>query len=198
MNLRRAADYGFTLIEVMVALTILSLVMLATITGLRTLANTQIAIERVTERVDEVRTVSMFLRNTFETIEPGSGTGGLSLGGGDASATFFRIEPEAVEWYATILFGEDYGGRYLIRVGREQEKLVLRWLERGSNVDSLDWTTAPSRVLLKNLDDIEISYRRELVGNWKNSWDYAGVPSLLRIEIKASDRYWPELVFRLL
>ena len=47
---------GFTLVEVMVALTILSLVMLATVTGLRTLANTQVAIERMTSRVDEVRT----------------------------------------------------------------------------------------------------------------------------------------------
>ena len=39
----RAAG-GFTLVEVVVALTILALIMLATVTGLRTLANTQGAV----------------------------------------------------------------------------------------------------------------------------------------------------------
>ena len=60
------AARGFTLVEVVVALTILSLIMLATVTGLRTLANTQGTLERVTARIDEVRTVSGFLRDLME------------------------------------------------------------------------------------------------------------------------------------
>ena len=55
-----APAQGFTLIEVMVALTILSLVLMVTVTGLSTLANTQSAIERMTSRIDEVRSVSIF------------------------------------------------------------------------------------------------------------------------------------------
>ena len=72
---------GFTLVEVVVALTILSLIMLATVTALRTLANTQGTLERVTARIDEVRTVSGFLRDLMEAAvvgEGGSG-GGLAL-----------------------------------------------------------------------------------------------------------------------
>ncbi|MCB1707821.1 MAG: prepilin-type N-terminal cleavage/methylation domain-containing protein, partial [Halioglobus sp.] len=46
-----AHSSGFSLVEVVVALSILSLVLLATITGLRTLANTQGALDRITERV---------------------------------------------------------------------------------------------------------------------------------------------------
>ena len=80
---------GFTLVEVMVALTILSLVMMATVTGLRTLANTQGAIERTTNRVDEIRSVSSFLRDLLESAVVGEDMGGLSLGGGSSEATYF-------------------------------------------------------------------------------------------------------------
>ena len=66
------AAEGFTLVEVMVALTILSLVMMATVTGLRTLANTQSAIERMTSRVDEVRSVSIFLRDLLTSASSGT------------------------------------------------------------------------------------------------------------------------------
>ena len=51
---RERVAAGFTLVEVVVALSILSLVMLTTITGLRTLANTQGALDRLTNRVDQV------------------------------------------------------------------------------------------------------------------------------------------------
>ena len=51
---------GFTLIEVVVSLAILSLVLLGTVTGLRTLGNTQESLERVTDRAEEVRTVRFF------------------------------------------------------------------------------------------------------------------------------------------
>lgn len=198
MKLRGADASGFTLVEVMVSLTILSLVMLATITGLRTLASTQVAIERVTERVDEVRTLSSFLRDTFETIAPGSGSGGLSQGGSGRDTTFFRVEPGSVEWKAAVLFGETYGGRYFLRVAREENTLVLRWLERDSRARPADWERAPSRVLLGELEDFKVSYRREWAGNWKDRWDGQEVPLLLKMEIKASGRFWPELVFRLL
>lgn len=198
MKNRGAPDSGFTLVEVMVALTVLSLVMLATITGLRTLANTQVAIERVAERVDEVRSVSGFLRDTFETIVLGSDIGGLTLGGSGIDATFFRVEPGAVEWKAAVLFGENYGGRYLLRVAREEKTLVLRWLERDSRAKLADWKRAPSRVLIADVENFQVSYRRERSDNWKDRWDGAGVPLLLRMEIKASGRFWPELVFRLL
>ena len=44
---------------IVAAVVIMSLLMLATISGLRTLANTQGALDRITTRIDEVRTVSV-------------------------------------------------------------------------------------------------------------------------------------------
>ena len=110
---------GFTLVEVVVALSILALIMLATVTGLRTLARTQVALERVTERVDEVRTVSTFLRSTFESAILASQGGRLSLGGTRAGKNYFELTRDSVAWKSTVLFGESYGGSYLVRVARE-------------------------------------------------------------------------------
>lgn len=199
MTTADARQRGFTLVEVMVALTILSLVMLATITALRTLANTQTALERLTQRVDEVRTVSSFLRDTLESAvaSSGSGSGGLTLGGSDPGSTFFRVYPQAVEWRSIVLFGESFGGTYLLRVAREADQLVLRWLEPDTVSRTPDWAGAPSRVLVDELDELQVSYRRELASDWQSEWDWEGTPSLLRLQIKASGRYWPELIMGL-
>jgi general secretion pathway protein J len=181
----------------MVALTVLSLVMLATTTGLRTLANTQVAIERMTDRVDEVRSVSSFLRDTLRSTVAGSATGGLSLGGPEAAGSaFFQVFPNAVELQSIILFGESYGGSYRLRVAQESDQLVLRWLEPGRHPQPQDWEKAPSRVLVTDLDELKVSYRRGFSGDWLNHWDREGMPALLRLQIKASGRYWPDLILR--
>ncbi|RLA44736.1 MAG: general secretion pathway protein GspJ [Gammaproteobacteria bacterium] len=189
-------QYGFTLVEVMVAVTVLSLVMLATTTGLRTLANTQVAIERMTARVDDVRSVSSFLRDTLQSTVIGDDAGGLTLGGGGQGLTFFRASPNAVELESIVLFGEGYGGSYLIRVAQESDQLVLRWLEPGRHPKPQDWEGAPSRVLVNDLDELKVAYRREFSGDWLDQWDRQGVPELLRLQIKASGRYWPDLILR--
>ena len=54
-----AGNRGFTLIEVVVALSILSLLMLAVISALRTFGNTQVSLEKLTDRVDQMRTVCL-------------------------------------------------------------------------------------------------------------------------------------------
>lgn len=196
MRWRDARQGGFTLVEVMVALTILSLVMMATVTALRTLANTQVAIERQTQRVDEMRSVSSFLRDALESavVGQGGGSGGLSLGGSSQVDPHFRIFPDAVVWQSVVLFGESFGGTYLLRVGLEQDQLTLRWMETGGTSGAPDWGRAASRVLVSNLEEWQISYRRELADDWQSEWDSAGTPSLLRLQIKASGRYWPELI----
>ena len=101
---------GFTLIEVVVSLAVLSLILLATVSALRTFANTQVSLDKMMGRVDEVRTVSGFIRDMFEGSVAGKQkAGGLSVGGsGGLELAYFEGTPQWVEWQAPVLFGEVY------------------------------------------------------------------------------------------
>ena len=189
---------GFTLVEVMVALSILSLVLLATVTGLRTLGNTQAAIERKTSRVDEVRSVSGFLRDLMESAVVGSGSGGLTLGaGGQQEATYFNFGKGFLEWKTTVLFGEAYGGTHYVRVGQEGGQLMLRWLATGgSSPNARDWSKAASRPLVRDLELFAIGLRQEFDQGWVVRWAGGDPPALVRLQIKAAGKYWPDLILK--
>lgn len=189
---------GFTLVEVVVAMAVLSLLMLAVVTGLRTLGNTQVALERKTGRVDEVRTVSGFLRDLMESAIVGSDGGGLTLGGGDAGSTYFQLVDGGAEWKSTILFGESFGGTYVVRVASEGEDLVLRWarpLPTGEAPDN--WDQMPSRVLVRDLEEFEVHAREDFDSEWTDRWVESRVaPALVRMQVKSGGRFWPALIMQ--
>ncbi len=194
---RMPRQAGFTLIEVMVALTVLSLIMLATITGLRTLGNTQGAIDRMTERVDDMRTISSFLRDNLESTIVGGASSGLSLGGSSSSgsSSFFELSPDSLVWKSSVLFGEGYGGTHFLRVAREDNELVLRWQVPPASGRPERWEEAPSRTMIHELEEMQVAFRRDYGGDWIERWDNRGLPALVRTRFKVAGRYWPDLVF---
>jgi general secretion pathway protein J len=189
---------GFTLVEVMVGLTVLSLIMMATVTALRTLGNTQGSIERLTERVDEVRSVSGFLRDLLESALTGEGSE-FSLGGADAQSGFFLSGDDFLEFESIILFGERYGGSYRVRVGREGSQLVLRWQDSpGSDKRSMEWAGTPSRVIVDQLQVFSVATREEYADAWADRRDAGKLkaPAAVKLRIRAAGRYWPDLVMQ--
>lgn len=196
--MRHHSTKGFTLVEVVVAMAVLSLLMLATVTGLRTLGNTQVALERKTARVDEVRTVSVFLRDLMESAIVGSGGGGLTLGGGSMGSTYFRLIDGGAEWKSTILFGESFGGTYVVRVAREGDELMLRWVEPLPNGRPPEkWDDTPSRVLVRELEEFSVFARKEFDSEWQDRWtESRQAPALVRMQVKSSGRFWPDLIMQ--
>lgn len=189
---------GFTLVEMVVALTILSLIMLATVTGLRTLANTQGSLDKVTARIDEVRTVSGFLRDLLESaaVGEGGGGGGLVLGGASRQSAYFEIGDEALAWKATVLFGEGFGGTFLVRVAREDDQLVLRWQEPTPSNATVDWSRADARALVLGLEEFDIAWREDYRQQWQYDWQAGDKARWVRLQIKSAGRYWPELIMQ--
>jgi general secretion pathway protein J len=193
---RCRSESGFTLVEVMVSLTILSLIMLATITAFRTLGNSRVVIDRMTGRVDEVRAVSGFLRDAIESAVILGDPDELTTGGGPSESTYFALNSTSLEWQTTILFGETFGGSYFLKVGQEGGQLVLRWQEITRFGSPEKWEDKPSRLLVSDVDHFKVAYRRGFSGNWLEEWDRGEVPDFVRLQIAASGRYWPDLIMR--
>lgn len=185
---------GFTLVEMMVSVTILSLVMLATVTALRTLASTQTSLNRVTDRNDEIRSVSSFLRDALESAVVGSSSGGLSVGGGSAEMTVFETSPTQLIWKTTMMFGESAGGSYVVRIAEEQPNIVLRWQKTNAFGQVGDWNKASARTLVQDVQEFAVAYRRQYDGEWMSRWDGRGAPGWVRLRIRAAERYWPDIV----
>ncbi len=187
---------GFTLVEVVVALSVLSLIMLATITALRTFANTQQSLDRMMTRVDEVRSVSTLLRDLVDSTTRGLGGGeGLTLGGGPSDAAWFGGTAVELVFKANIMFGENFGGQYLLRLAREEGELVLRWQESRGDARNVSWEETPSRVMVRDLQQFEVAYRGSVEKDWVPEWPTGGgVPASLRLRLRSQERFWPELV----
>jgi general secretion pathway protein J len=182
----------------MVGLTVLSLIMVATVTALRTLGNTQGSIERLTERVDELRSVSGFLRDLLESALGGQAAE-FSLGGGDSQSGYFHSSEDSLEFESIILFGERYGGSYRVLLSQEDSQLVLRWQDSpGSDKQPLDWEGTPSRVIVDQLEEFSVATREEYSDDWADhrSEDKVKAPAAVRLRIKAAGRYWPDLVMQ--
>lgn len=185
---------GFTLIEVIVSLAILSLVMLATVTGLRTLAATEGSVDLLVQRNDALRSVSSFIRDAMESAVVGASSSRLSFGGLPSDKTVFEVRDGALVWKTVILLGESYGGSYIVRLGQEQGSLVLRWTRDDALRRDFDWNSAPSRTLAKDLQSFAIAYRRVPKEEWREEWDGRGSPRWVRLRIESRQRFWPDII----
>lgn len=187
---------GFTLVEMLVAITILSMVMLATVTGLRTLANSQTSLVAQSDRNDALRSASSFLRDAFESAVIGRDVGGLSLGGGGRDRTVFEAGPERLMWKTSMRFGESAGGSFVANLARAGDVIELRWQKMAPNGELAPWNNAPARTLVQNVDEFAVAYRRVPGGEWQEVWDGRGAPAWVRLRIKAQGRYWPDIVMQ--
>ena len=191
------SDQGFTLVEVMVALTILSLVMIVTVTGLSTLANTQSAIERMTSRVDEVRSVSIFLRDLLTSASSGTDPNKLTLGRSSEDESYFISGNDFLELDATVLFGERYGGTHRVRIASEDNQLILRWQESNRGAPPKDWSDVSSRVMISQLEEFTVFTKEDYGAQWtENRRIDKRKPILVMLKVKAAGRNWPDLIVR--
>ncbi len=135
---------GFTLLEVMIALTLLSMIMVATITAMRTLGNTKSTMEQVTNRVDEIRVVSEFLRNTIGAAMPVLRVGSSPEAFSDAGnyGTYFSGDATHLMWVSPLVAGADMGGAFVMQLALVEDRLELKWHPYQSDVMAVNWNAA--------------------------------------------------------
>ncbi len=194
---------GLTIVEVLIALVVLSLIMAALVSALRSFGRTQAALDNVTGRITSVRQLSSFLRDSIGSAVPVMGaTPDVIPGGRDSGVnsqnTLFWSDGQELIWAAPLAAGERFGGFYLLRMTLVNEQLQLRWQPYRRVQKWDDWDDIKPHVLLEDVEEIEFGFRPGYGEEWIAEWGGAySNPVSVRMNLKVADRYWPELVIRL-
>ena len=197
---RTEASGGFTLVEVLVALTLLGLISVALVTGLRFGAR---AWERGDTRltaVHEVAAVRAFLARSLAQGLPGEGARQRLHAGWDgapARLAFTTPGPHALDPAGAVRL------TLAAEPGPDGRRLVVSWgadRPRPRTGAAVPETRGPGRILLRGLSRVRFRYYGadgDAPPRWRDTWSADRTPWLVAIEIAfaAADRPpWPTLV----
>jgi general secretion pathway protein J len=188
---------GFTLIEVLVALALMSLIGTILIESLRVAGHTWQRVTREAGNIDEITRAQDFLRQRLAAVQPPK-----PAGGSDSSAESFLGQADRLE-FSSVSPGAAHGGLVRYSLGLSQSEpanvdLGYRPLRHGlSPTPAAEDATEP---LIAHATGLSIQYWENATGSsghWVDQWtDTSQLPKLIRIEIRfaASDsRRWPPL-----
>lgn len=173
---------GFTLVEIQIAMVLLVLIVLVGYSSLHLAARSWHTVTAVSERIDNERLVSQFLRRQIEQVVP------LLLDDGNNNTRLlFEGGPDAIEYVGRLPAHRGGGGLHLLNLSRKNGALVMthRSLAHGyQSLDSSDTTT----VLLDNIERIEFAYygrtRPDAMPAWYPDWrNRMRPPELVRLTI---------------
>ncbi|WP_439100669.1 prepilin-type N-terminal cleavage/methylation domain-containing protein [Congregibacter sp.] len=200
--MKRSAS-GFTLVEVLVASTVLSLVLMLTVSAMRMIGSSSSKVVAVVDRNDEMRTVSLFLHDVLRRAE-GSGAGGVPVYGGLWSqvsaqqSSYFKGGADYVAWLASSAVIPGSNGQQYLRLSRDKGELVLQSKAYQGNEEEPDWGTVnDTKALMKGVSEFEVSYRWSPEEPWGvQDNDQPRLPAAVKIQIRSEEKYWPDIVVK--
>jgi len=198
---RRSLSAGFTLVEILVVMTLMSVVMLALGSAMRTIAQTEERVDQRLQRADEMRVATNFLASTLGRISPRRSQVPAQVG---ASLPFFSARPDAVMWVGVMPARYGAGGRYFFRLALERQAdradLVIRFTPWTAAAVFPQWAGADSRVLLRGVTRLALEYAQEDGSSqaWLPQWpDPQTLPARIRISLRTAAVEWPQITVAL-
>ncbi len=215
--MRRHTARGFTLVEILVAMTLLSLVMLGMASAMRTMADTETRVDARMARTDKVRTIERFLLQVLgrvsyqraSSLNRAAAPAAGSVQGGDVLR--FEAGADSISWVGIMPARPGMGGRYFFRLAAEQagqgQSLVLRHLPWSPEQTDLfpDWTAADSEVVVRDLAAFTVEAQADRAADaaaqatwsadWQTGWPVTtSLPERLRLRIADATGEWPMLI----
>ncbi len=207
MNAPRTAVRGFTLVEMLIALVLLSILMLSLTSAMRAMGQTGDSVERRTNDADQYRTTVFFLRDLLSRVSarefyalqaaPGAGS--------DTSRIFFDGQPQSLTWIGVMPARYGVGGRHYLRLalesdGSAQGQLVLRYAPWSGAPEFADWSAAQAQVMATQVTGLDLRYQRPDTGEWLSAWPPANlpfgirVPSAIELDVVQQGKPWPMVI----
>ncbi len=195
---RLRAALGFTLLELLVVMAMISLIALAMAGAMRTMAQTEARVDQRLLRNDDLRVAAGFIRAclgrvALRKLDPPPPVG--------ENIYMFKAEPQSLTWVGVMPARHGAGGRHVFRLAREdvdgRGALVIRFLPLPETAAIPDWTGAESRVLLHGVTGFSIAYQdgRQSPAEWLGQWPVADrLPARAKLSVETADGGWPDLV----
>lgn len=202
----RRPEAGFTLIEVLVASTVLSLVLMLTVSAMRMIGSSSARVVDVVASNDEMRTVSLFLHDlvrgaaTYSAAQGGGGGGTWGAVYSQFSQSgYFEGDSRSVAWLSALPVVPGQAGKQYLRVTQDKDRLILQSVAYEEGVDTPDWSRAgDAETLLEEVSEFRVSYRWVPEDPWgvEESEDER-LPAAVKLRLRVRDKYWPDLVIAL-
>ncbi|MCI0400773.1 MAG: prepilin-type N-terminal cleavage/methylation domain-containing protein [Gammaproteobacteria bacterium] len=192
---------GFTLVEIMISLTLLSVILMLLFSSLHIASRSWTLAERTTEEIDELRLAGTFVSRQLGQIVPV-----VWMTGGERRIAFKGMHNE-LHFASTLPAHRGGGGLYLLTLkvneddGNRRLDLIYRLAK--PEFPSFDIATLEdfSTVsLIEGIETVELTYYgaggTEDEPTWHSEWqNLEALPRLVRVQIKASDpaQVWPAL-----
>ncbi|MFN3985320.1 MAG: prepilin-type N-terminal cleavage/methylation domain-containing protein [Rhodocyclaceae bacterium] len=213
---QQARGRGFTLVEVVVALTIVSLIMLGLVSAMRTMGQAASAVQAVSDRSSDMQLIHAFLGRMLagtQDLGEAPADGALDTPPDEAadeasqsSQSYFEGRRERLRWVGVFPARHGLPGMHYFELARQSREgaaiLNLRYLPYGGATAPPDWGRAAEHVLVGGVEAFSLAYQGEDAnGPWQEEWRRTdaqpGLPARVRIRLKVEGRYWPELVYAL-
>ena len=202
---------GFTLVEVLIALALLSLLMLVLSGALRAMGQTEERVEQRVAAADDYRAAVQLLNDVLGRV---SARRYASLQAGTPQQQpFFQAAPDTLAWIGVMPARYGLGGRHYLRLAVEpgpdgDGQLVLRYAP-WSGAPTFDaWPQAQAQVLAAPVQSLALRYQEPASGGWSPVWPPPGVPasalpptllpSAVELQIQGPQPPWPPLVIGLI
>lgn len=189
---------GFTLVELLVVMALLSLVVLALGSALRTMAQTQERLDASLTRTDDQRVTDLFLRRILLRIGAHKKPGILAQG---ENPFLFAGEAGAISWIGVMPAGYGSGGRHFLQLTVEAEgdesALVLRYTPWKDDSAVPAWSSAERHVIAKKITTMQLEYQNAVVEppQWMPAWSSPdALPDRLRVTLSSPRGAWPAIV----
>lgn len=208
-RVRSKKPKGFTLLELLVVMTLLSLIMAGLVSAMRAMGQTERKIDARLEQLDNLRAARAFLQQTLSRVSA------LPLDANGASGKTvipFTASSDSLSWVGILPARANLGGRYFFRLAIEHvdntPALVIRFAPWRPDLIFTDWPQAESRVLFPDMQQLKVQAQglpksgQDAAATWPNGWQdgwpMADVPpEQVRLTLVDAQGNWPEWIFRL-
>lgn len=194
-RLHRTGLRGFTLVELLVVLVLLSLMMVAMGSALRTASQTEERVDARLQQIDDLRIVNGFLRSVLGRVSAQKILTPVDVG---KSPFFFLGSSASMSWVGIMPARYGVGGAYHFRLELTDKGALMLQYVPWSGASSLpDWSLGQSTHLLSGLTGLTLQYEdaADEPPVWSTQWTAIDrLPERVMISLQMASGSWPPIV----